>query len=95
MGNKPVRGSFDRRGQIPMQKTIEFDDGADYVVFEETGMRGKGQYRCAECGYGIMIHDELPTCPMCSGTVWEPAAWSPFARVRSRTWPEPGATRSA
>ena len=29
-----------------------------------------GDYRCAECGYGVSVHRSLPRCPMCGGTGW-------------------------
>jgi len=54
----------------------------DVVPSLEAGTPGKGQYRCAECGYGITIHDELPTCPMCAGTAWELTPWSPVGNAR-------------
>ena len=52
--------------------------GDDFVEFHAAGTHAKGQYRCAACGYGITIHDELPSCPMCAGISWELAAWTPF-----------------
>jgi len=30
-----------------------------------------GEFRCAECGYGAVVHRVLPQCPMCGGVVWE------------------------
>ena len=57
----------------------EFDgDGADQLF--DAGAAAKGEFRCATCGYGVTIHDRLPTCPMCRATVWEPTAWRPFTR---------------
>jgi hypothetical protein len=53
----------------------------DYVAFVNAGSRAIGQYRCADCGYGITIHAELPVCPMCGGTTWEETAWSPFSNA--------------
>jgi rubredoxin len=50
------------------------------VALAEAGARGSGEYRCAGCGYGIAIHDELPACPMCAGTAWEPLPPAPAAR---------------
>jgi rubrerythrin len=44
-----------------------------------TGSAGNGDYRCAECGYGIVAFRTLPTCPMCRGTQWLPQRFSPFA----------------
>jgi len=52
----------------------------DYVAFRTAGDVAEGEYRCSECGYGVAVTRELPTCPMCTGTLWEEAAWSPFGR---------------
>jgi rubrerythrin len=30
-----------------------------------------GEFRCAECGYGVVVQRVLPQCPMCGGTAWE------------------------
>jgi rubrerythrin len=56
----------------------------DFVEFLVAGMQAAGEYHCAECGYGVTVHDALPQCPMCSGTSWEPHAWTPFTRARTR-----------
>jgi rubrerythrin len=56
----------------------------DFVEFFLTGTRAAGEYHCADCGYGVTVHDKLPQCPMCSGTSWEPHAWTPFTRARVR-----------
>ena len=55
----------------------------DYIEFQTAGARAKGQYRCTSCGYGVTVHDELPTCPMCAGTDWEQSAWTPFGTARN------------
>ena len=52
----------------------------DYVPFYSAGMRVRGQYRCSDCGYGVTIHDELPRCPMCTGTTWEAVPSRPLGR---------------
>jgi rubrerythrin len=44
------------------------------------GVKVKGEYRCAGCGYGVTIYRELPSCPMCGSDAWEQLAWSPFTR---------------
>jgi hypothetical protein len=54
----------------------------DAVEFYEVGNRAKGQFRCADCGYGVTVHDRLPACPMCAGTAWEADTWSPFGNAR-------------
>ena len=38
-----------------------------------------GEFRCAECGYGVIVRSMLPTCPMCRGLVWEEPGGSPFS----------------
>jgi rubrerythrin len=53
----------------------------DYVEFLATGATAVGEYHCSSCGYGVAVHSTLPQCPMCSGTTWEPSAWSPFKRA--------------
>ncbi len=65
-------------------KASEAREGpADYVRFLAMGEHVKGEFHCAECGYGVTIHKELPRCPMCGGESWEQTAWSPFGRGRS------------
>src|ERR671923_1096625 len=48
------------------QDTYASDDGpaAGYVQFWSTGESVKGEFHCAECGYGIAVCRELPRCPM-------------------------------
>jgi len=58
--------------------------GADYVQFHATGTAVTGAYTCADCGYGVTLRSSLPVCPMCSGTSWEQAPWSPLGRARAR-----------
>jgi hypothetical protein len=43
------------------------------------GHEVSGEFRCAECGYGVIVRSILPACPMCRGLVWEEPAGSPFA----------------
>lgn len=60
----------------------EVGDG-DYVEFLRAGAPATGEFRCSGCGYGVTVQAKLPLCPMCAGTTWEPAAWSPFT-IRRR-----------
>ena len=46
-------------------------DDPGFVEFAVTGTAGSGEFRCADCGYGAVVHRELPQCPMCAGTIWE------------------------
>jgi rubrerythrin len=58
------------------------ETSADVVEFLAAGQKVKGEYHCAECGYGVTVHRELPRCPMCGNDTWEQSAWTPFARAR-------------
>jgi hypothetical protein len=83
MGKEPVR-SFDP-GEDVMLDSKPDTTKDDYIAFVPAGSRATGQYRCAECGYGITIHAKLPVCPMCAGTSWEETAWSPLSNSPSFT----------
>ena len=54
---------------------LPFDDAAledpGFVDFALAGTPGAGEFRCTDCGYGAVVHRELPPCPMCGGTIWE------------------------
>jgi lipopolysaccharide biosynthesis regulator YciM len=60
-------------------RTAARGTGADESDLVQAGMRGAGEYRCLECGYGIVTFSLVPACPMCHGSTWEAARWSPFA----------------
>jgi hypothetical protein len=64
-----------------MVRRLEVGDvERDYVDFWPAGSRAKGEFRCSDCRYGIVVTAGLPTCPMCGSEVWESAEWSPFGR---------------
>jgi rubrerythrin len=42
-----------------------------WVDFTAAGATASGEFRCAECGYGVVVQQVLPPCPMCQATVWE------------------------
>jgi rubrerythrin len=52
-------------------------ESADAAVLLAAGRSAEGEFRCAECGYGVVVRTVLPQCPMCRGLLWE--ADSPFA----------------
>ena len=61
-----------------MESTLNKDGlaaGAEWLA----GARAKGEFRCASCGYGVIVSKILPRCPMCSERVWERVAWRPFS----------------
>jgi rubrerythrin len=55
------------------------NDG-EFVEFALAGTAADGDFRCSECGYGVTVHANLPQCPMCAGTSWEPAVWGLLGR---------------
>lgn len=46
-------------------------DFSDFVDYATAGTELAGDFRCADCGYGAVVHGALPRCPMCGGSVWE------------------------
>jgi rubrerythrin len=46
-------------------------DDPGFADFAAAGTGVAGEFRCANCGYGAVVRRELPSCPMCGGTVWE------------------------
>jgi hypothetical protein len=51
------------------------DVDLQFVDFRTAGDEAPGEFRCADCGYGVIVQRVLPPCPMCGGGVWEPS-WS-------------------
>jgi len=67
-----------------MATWTELADAAGAAVPYEAGRSAKGEFRCVGCGYGVAVHDSLPSCPMCRGDLWEPSPWRPFSRTSAR-----------
>jgi hypothetical protein len=63
-----------------VQRMTVIDADSDYVEFWPAGSQAKGEFRCADCGYGAIVTASLPRCPMCGCEAWETATWSPFRR---------------
>jgi hypothetical protein len=40
---------------------------------------GRAEHRCVGCGYGIIVSDPPPACPMCQSNSWDPVTRKPFA----------------
>jgi hypothetical protein len=46
------------------------------------GRKGtRAEYRCAACGYGIVVYGQPPSCLMCSEARWEHVEWRPFPQL--------------
>jgi len=61
-----AEGGVSRRTPVALPPVF-----AAFVAFAVTGTQVSGEFRCADCGYGAVVHRDLPQCPMCGGTVWE------------------------
>jgi hypothetical protein len=86
MGTLSVDVTVDRprRGSQVLEVNHQTDPtSGDVVEFVAAGQQAKGEFHCAECGYGVTVYRQLPRCPMCGNQSWEQAAWTPFARARS------------
>lgn len=80
MGNLGL--GFQEKGLRQVSERIESTaGGGDSVRLWVAGEAGKGEFRCSECAYGVTVHRTLPVCPMCAGSSWEQAPWSPFGRA--------------
>jgi rubrerythrin len=75
-----VHGSSSEGSKAKSSLKGKSTTAGDYVDFVSAGTQAAGAYHCSECGYGITVHDELPKCPMCAGTMWELHDWSPFTQ---------------
>jgi hypothetical protein len=40
---------------------------------------GRTEYRCAGCGYGVIVSDPPRACPMCKTHRWDPVVREPLA----------------
>jgi rubrerythrin len=65
-----VEGSADASNTLT---ALPLDDPG-FVEFSVAGTEVSGDFRCADCGYGAVVHRSLPPCPMCGRTVWESCA---------------------
>lgn len=77
-----VRGS-DRVEVQPRGTESELPGGDGVPVFLLEGSAALGEFRCADCGYGIVARRVLPACPMCRGKSWESPLTSPHGRFRA------------
>ena len=52
------------------------------LVVAGRGRRGKrAEYRCASCGYGLVVYGQPPSCPMCREPRWEHVESRPFSQL--------------
>jgi hypothetical protein len=59
----------------------------DEVPHYAAGEPCKGEFRCADCEYGVTVYRELPICPMCGCESWQSVLWSPMAHAQQASPP--------
>jgi hypothetical protein len=69
--------------QLPIVELREAEDSAveGGMVAGGGRMGNRAEYRCAACGYGIVVYGQAPSCPMCSEARWEHVEWRPFSQL--------------
>jgi len=61
---------------VTLVREAEDSDVERGMVAVAGGRKGKRtEYRCAACGYGIVVYGRPRGCPMCSEARWEHAEW--------------------
>jgi hypothetical protein len=65
-----------RRGRVAVVRETEDSEVKRGMVAAGGGRKGKRtEYRCAACGYGIVVYERPPSCPMCRKPRWEHVEW--------------------
>jgi hypothetical protein len=67
-----------RRRGVALVRETEDSDVERGIVAAGRGRKGKRtEYRCAACGYGIVVYERPPSCPMCGMARGEHVEWQP------------------
>ena len=67
-----------RPGRVALVRATEDSELERGMVAAGGGRQGKRtEYRCAACGYGIVVYERPPSCPMCRKPRWEHVEWRP------------------
>jgi hypothetical protein len=67
---------------VALVRAAEYSEVEGGMVAARRGRKGKrAEYRCAACGYGIIVYGQPPSCPMCREPRWEHVEWRPFSQL--------------
>lgn len=67
-----------RPGRVALVSETEDSEVKRDMVAAGGGRKAKRtEYRCVACGYGIVVYERPPSCPMCSKPRWERVEWRP------------------
>jgi hypothetical protein len=73
-----VELSEERPRGVALVRETEDSEGERGMVAAGGGRKVKRtEYRCAACGYGIVVYERPPSCPMCRKPRWEHVQWRP------------------
>ena len=61
-----------------VREAVGFEVEGGVASAGRAGKGKRGEYRCAACGYGIVVYGQPASCPMCREPRWEHVAWRPF-----------------
>ena len=71
-----------REGDTKLAPLVCEVDDSEVERGMSRGWKGKrSEYRCASCGYGIVVYAQPPSCLMCSEARWEPVEWRPLSQL--------------
>jgi hypothetical protein len=67
---------------VALVRAAEDSEVEGGMVAAGRGRKGKrAEYRCAACGYGIVVYGQPARCPMCTEPRWEHVEWRPFSQL--------------
>jgi hypothetical protein len=67
-----------RRRGVALVRESEDSEVERGMVAARGGRKGRRtEYRCAACGYGIVVYQRPQSCPMCRKPRWEHVEWRP------------------
>jgi hypothetical protein len=71
-----------RPGGVALVRASEDLEVERGMVAAGGGRTGKRtEYLCAACGYGIVVYERPPSCPMCRKPRWEHVEWQPSSAL--------------
>ena len=71
-----------RPGRVALARETEDSEVKRGMVAAGGGRKSKRtEYRCAACGYGIVVCGQPPGCPMCGEGRWEHVEWRPSSQL--------------
>ena len=65
----------------PLLREAHDSDLRARMVAAERQEGTRAEYRCAACGYCIVVYGQPPSCLMCGEARWEHVEWRPFSQL--------------